>query len=135
MNTLLFPLQLAGPNSPTFAPPYPTQQCQVSDGGVTIAIQVLNDQGLPVNLRLSSKLSILIVRPSSQPFGAPIHVPAQFYTNGLDGIISFETGPGTPFGAGLNESGVWNIQGRFTLSSHLQYTSIGSFYVNANLGA
>lgn len=130
MSVLQFALQTAGPNSPDFAPPYPTQRCQVSDGGVDIVVQVLDGAGNPVNLRLATGLAILVVRPS----GLSQSVPAAFFTNGLDGQMYFATGPTTPFGAGLNENGVWSIQGRIMLNGNRIFTSIGYFSVKANLG-
>lgn len=131
MSVLQFTLQTAGPNSPDFTPPYPTQRCQVSDGGVDIVVQALDGAGNPVNLRLATGLTILVVRPS----GLSQSVPAAFFTNGLDGQMYFATGPTTPFGAGLNENGIWQVQGKFTLSGNKQYTSIGRFTVHENLGA
>jgi hypothetical protein len=131
MSLLTFALQTAGLNSPSFEPPVPSQQCQVSDGGVDIVILVSDSAGNPVNLRLATGLAILVARPS----GLRQSVPAAYYTNGLDGQLFFATGPRTPFGAGLSETGVWSVQAKFTLSGNLQYTSIGCFTVNPNLGA
>lgn len=130
MNTLNFPLNLAGPAPTVFASPYPTQQCQVSDGGIAIIVQVLDGSGDPVSLRLAARLEIVTVRPS----GISLATPAHFFTNGFDGQMYFQTGVDTPFGAGLLEAGTWQVQGKFTLNGEIQHTAIGAFAVNANLG-
>lgn len=131
MTALIFPLQLSGPASTIFASPVPTQQCQVSDGGIDVVIEVLDGNGNPVVVHGATAMSILVSRPS----GATVLVPAHFFTNGFDGQIAFSTGSTTPFGAGLNEFGSWRVQGRIILDGDLLYTSIGSFTVNPNLGA
>ena len=131
MNSLMFSLSLAGPISPNFIPPYPTQQCQATDEGIQIVVEVLDGAGNPVNLRLASSMTILLVRPS----GAGIETPASFFTNGLDGNMAFETGISSPLGTGLDEVGQWLLQGKIIVSGNTQFTAVGSFQVNANLGA
>lgn len=130
MNVLTFPLPLAGPVSINFVPPLPELQCQVSDAGVDIVVQVVDGSGNPVNLRPATVKVILVVRPS----GVTNHVPAQFFTNGLDGQMYFATGPTTPFGAGLLEPGTWQVQGKIVIGGNTLYTEVGAFTVNENLG-
>lgn len=130
MNSLNFQLYLSGPTSTEFAAPAPSQQCQVSDGGVDIIVQVLDGVGNPVNLRLATGIKILTVSPS----GISTATGAGFLTNGFDGQVVIATGLETPFGAGLNEHGIWSIQCKFSLSDNIQYTTIGVFQVNPNLG-
>lgn len=129
MNVLTFPLKLAGPVSPNFTSTTATQQCQVSDGGIDVVIQVLDGSGVVVNVRPATKMNILVVSPS----GVVSKVPASYFTNGFDGQIYFATGTGTPFGAGLNESGEYRVQAQIILSGNLLFTTIGSFSVLSNL--
>lgn len=131
MNVLAFTLPLAGPVNTTFLPPLPTQQCQSTDGGVAVVVQAVDSAGNPVNLRNATKLAIL----TRSPGGTNVTTPAVYYTNGFDGKMYFNTGVGTPFGAGLSESGIWSIQGKFFISDNLQFTTIGLFFVGSNLGA
>lgn len=131
MNALSFTLPLAGPVNTQFLPPLPSQQCQATDGGVAIVVQAVDSTGNPVNLRNATKLTIITRSPS----GITIETPATYYTNGFDGQMSFNTGVGTPFGAGLNEYGIWSIQGKFFISGNVQFTTIGLFFVGSNLGA
>lgn len=131
MNAMLFQLSLPGPIAQDFVPPLPSQQCQATDQGVSIVVQVIDTNGNPVNMRVASPLRIIVVRPS----GNIAEVPANLYTNGLDGQIFFETGATTPYGAGLNEAGTWQVQGKFTISGETIFTTIGAFMVLANLGA
>lgn len=130
MNAMFFQLSLPGPISPSFAPIFPSQQCQETDQGVTLVAQVLDSAGNPVNLRPATGLRILVVRPS----GVKAVVPASLYTNGFDGQMSFVTGAGTPYGTGLDEAGTWQIQGRLTLSGNTVFTTVGAFAVLPNLG-
>lgn len=94
-------------------------------------VQVLDGAGNPVGLRGATGLQVITVRPS----GLSVATPAAFYTNGFDGQMYFETGSGTPFGAGLLEHGVWQVQGKLVLNGSVLYTSVGTFQVNDNLGA
>ena len=131
MNNLFFSLSLAGPISPDFVPPYPTQQAQATDEGVQVVVQVLDGSGNPVNLRLTSSMTILLVRPS----GIGIETPASYFSNGLDGQMAFTTGVSTPLGTGLDECGNWLLQAKIVASGKTQFTTVGSFTVNPNLGA
>lgn len=131
MNVLSFTLPLSGSVNTTFLPPLPSQQCQATDGGISVVVQAIDSAKNPVNLRNATGLTIITLSPS----GVVIETPAAYYTNGFDGQMYFATGPGTPFGAGLNESGIWSIQGKFSISSQLQFTTIGLFFVGSNLGA
>lgn len=131
MNLLNFSLQLAGPNQTSFIPVFPSQQCQVNDGGVIVVVQVLDSNSKPVNLRPATSLKIILVRPS----GVSIETTATFYTNGFDGKMELTTASAIPYGTGLDEAGIWQIQGRIVTSGNTQFTVIGSFSVNSNLGA
>lgn len=131
MNTLTFALPLAGPISPLFSQARPSQRCQSTDQGVTVVVQVLDSSGDPVNIRAASARHILTMRPS----GIAMPVPAALYTNGLDGKMSFDSAAVVPYGTGLSEVGVWQVQGKVVIGGNTQYTSIGAFQVNANLGA
>lgn len=131
MSTLLFSLQLAGPVSPSFSPVLPTKRCQVSDQGLQVVVQVLDGDGNPVNLRLASSLVILVVRPS----GVGIEVPATHSTNGLDGQMQFTTGVNSPLGTGVDEVGIWQVQGKIKVDGDTQFTSVGAFSAGGNLGA
>lgn len=130
VNALTFSLQLAGPISGDFAPPVPEQRCQVTDSGISVVVQVLDSAGSPVNLRMATSKSILVERPS----GVCVTAPASFFTNGIDGQMYFSTGPESPVGTGLDEFGVWKIQGRIVLGGNLQFTQVGAFSVGSNLG-
>jgi hypothetical protein len=131
MSQLLFPLQLAGPISPDFLPTNPAQKCHEFDQGVGVVVQVLDSSGSPVGLRTATARTIFLLKPS----GDRVTVPAQLFTNGYDGKMSFSTGVSLPLGAGLDQTGLWYLQGRITLSGNKQYTDWGCFLVASNLGA
>lgn len=125
-----FVLSLAGPVSPNFAPVLPVQQCQDYVRGTGVVVQVVDNNGNPVNLRSATVLEILLVKPS----GTRVVVPATFFTNGMDGQIFFTTGLTSPPNTGLDQVGTWAIQGKVVIAGALQYTSVGFFEVFSNLG-
>lgn len=131
MSALDFSLQLAGPVSQDFVSPIPTQRCQLTDEGVSIVVQVLDSNGNPVNLRLTTSMVIILVRPS----GVSIETKASYFTNGFDGKMAYNTGLSSPLGTGLDEFGAWAVQGKIVLSGNTQFTAVGSFSVDNNLGA
>lgn len=131
MSALSFTLQLAGPITTVFVPPFPSQQCHVSDQGVVLVVQVLDSAGNPVNLRLASEFKIITVRPS----GTSIETVASFATNGLDGRMELVTSASSPLGTGLDEFGIWYVQGKVKISGSTQFTAVGAFSVAENLGA
>lgn len=131
MSELNFRLQLAGPTSSLFAPPLPVQRCQVSDEGLSVVVQILDSAGNPVDLRGASSTRVIVVRPS----GASVETNSEFYTNGLDGKIVLVTGTSTPYGTGIDEPGIWQIQGRITIDGSTQFTEVSAFSVYSNLGA
>lgn len=94
-------------------------------------MQAVDSVGNAVNLRSAARLTII----TRSPGGTVIETSAAYYTNGFDGKMFFNTGVGTPFGAGLNENGIWAIQGKFSISDQLQFTTVGLFFVGSNLGA
>lgn len=130
MNAMFFQLSLPSQTSPDFSPALPSQQCQATDQGVSIVVQVLDSSGKPVNLRPATGLRILVVRPG----GAKASVPAALYGSGFDGQMAFSTGDGTPFGTGLDEPGTWLVQGKLTLAGSTVFTTVGAFAVLQNLG-
>ncbi len=125
-----FVLSLAGPISPNFVPVNALQQCQEFVQGTGVVVQVVDNNGNPVNLRSASGLSILLVKPS----GTRVVVPATFFTNGLDGQMTFTTSLTVPANVGLDQVGVWSVQGRVVISGALQFTTVGYFAVASNLG-
>lgn len=131
MSALIFPLQLAGPVSPLFTPVLPTKRCQATDQGLSVVVQVLGSDGNPVNLRLASAFSIITVRPS----GVSIETKAVYTTNGLDGQMQYTSAVDAPLGTGIDEVGVWRVQGKIRVSGSTQFTAIGAFSVGGNLGA
>ncbi len=131
MSALNFSLQLAGPIAPKFLPPAPTAQCQVTDMGISIIVQVLDSSGNPVNLRTASSLTIITTRPS----GVVTETKASFLTNGFDGNMYFVTSPSSPAGTGLDEVGIWQVQAKIVTSGLTQFTTVGYFQTFGNLGA
>lgn len=131
MSVLNFVLSLAGPLSTVFGLVRPSQQTQAYDDGVSIVVQVTDSNGVPVNLRPATKLKMLVTRPS----GVAVELAAVFYTNGFDGKMSITTSDINPTGTGLDEFGTWQVQGKLTLDGATQYTAVGAFLVNPNLGA
>lgn len=131
MSTINFVLQLAGPITQTFSPSFPSQRAQVSDQGVSLVIQVMDSAGNPVNLRLASDIKMILVRPS----GVSVEMTASLYTNGFNGQMSISTSAAAPYGTGLDEPGLWLVQGRITTSGNTQFTTVGAFAVDINLGA
>lgn len=130
MSVLNFVLSLSGPLAVVFAPVRPSQQAQAYDGGVGLVIQVLDSAGVQVNLRPATSLRMLVTRPS----GVVVNLPAVFYTNGFDGKMSIVTSAINPTGTGLDEFGVYQVQGKLVLDGATQYTTVGAFLVNPNLG-
>jgi len=125
-----FSLQLAGQLPQDFAPPVPTQGCQVNDQDVSIVVQVVDADGSPVNLRPASAKRILLQRPS----GVSVSVDAAFFTNGLDGKMYVVSDPETPLGTGLDEVGTWLVQGFLTIGGSPRHTEVSAFLVLSNIG-
>lgn len=130
MITMLFPLKLAGDTPTDFSLVYPSQQCQVGDQGVLVSVQVLDSDGDPVSLRTATAMRLLLVRPS----GATVAATATFSTNGFDGKMGFTSTAVVPAGTGLDEPGVWAVQGKFTIAGVTQFTAVAAFAVIPNLG-
>jgi hypothetical protein len=131
VTTMNFALSLAGPVSPNFSPVLPVQQCQDYVQGTGVVVQVLDNNGDPINLRSATLLEILLVKPS----GTRIVAPATFFTNGLDGQMFFSTSLTVPANTGIDQVGTWSIQGKIILAGATQFTSVGFFEVFSNLGA
>lgn len=125
-----FALSLAGPVSPNFLPVFPVQQCQDYVQGAGVVVQILDNDGNPVNLRSATLLEILLVKPS----GTRVAVPATFFTNGLDGQMFFTTSLTVPANTGVDQVGTWSVQGKVVIAGSTQFTSVSYFEVFSNLG-
>ena len=130
VSSMNFALSLGGPVSAGFTPVVPVQQCQLFVQGTGVVVQVLDNNGNPINIRTATTLEILVTRPN----GVQVAVPAAFYTNGLDGQMVFTTSATVPANTGIDQVGTWSIHGKVVLGGELQYTGVSYFEVFANLG-
>jgi hypothetical protein len=99
-------------------------EIHIGDIGTEFRITITEDSGI-VDLSSSTNITITFSRPD----GTINSVSAGFYTDGTDGIISYQSIEGD-----LTVAGMYKIQAKVEFSSQMYYSSIQTFRVYPNLG-
>lgn len=120
--TMAFTLPLAGPAPNVIQGP--PQACQDSSDNVELEVQVVDQDGNPVDLSAATGLQFWLLAPD----GTPRPLPAAFVSNGMDGLISYTTDA-----QDLPEAGLWSIQAMLTFGERTFTTRWGSFWAGANI--
>ena len=123
---LEFPLQLAGPSSTRLDEPDAPLSFQTDNDGIRLVVQVLDEDGLPLDVRTLGSYRIRLLKPN----GVSEDHAAALLTNGTDGKIFFDVQPGD-----AEESGLYRIQGLLGNDATLRTTRLGQFKVNDNIDA
>ena len=97
---------------------------QVGDVGVQLVVQVLDQDGVPVDVSTASSLVIRI----GYPDGTSADRTASLLTTGTDGRIKYLTISGD-----LPQAGDHSIQARVTIAGSLKSSQLGMFVVNQNI--
>lgn len=121
---LAFTLQLGGPVANEIQPPAP-QSCQNSCPNVALQVQVVDQNGNPVDVSTANALEFFLLAPD----GVPQQVAASLLSNGLDGMLQYVTTD-----EDLEVVGVWQIQAQLTFGSEVLRTRWAPFGVDANIG-
>lgn len=100
-----------------------TGEIRVGDIG-TIFEVTIKDDGVVVDISSASVKDLIFRAPDA----AAVSKPADFKTNGSDGIIQYATTAGF-----LNIDGNWRIQALITLAAGTWKSDIGDFTVHPNL--
>lgn len=120
---LNFVLQLAGP-VPHELQNFPPQGCQNSTPNVALQVQVVDQNGVAVDLSAATGILLWLLAPD----GTTRLVPAKFVSNGLDGILQYVT-----TAQDLNEAGLWQVQAQATFGTQVLLTAWGSFQAFSNI--
>lgn len=97
-----------------------SDQIFVGDEGTEIRVTI-TDNGVVVDL--SSAIEILFI--FRKPDGATLQVDGSLYTDGVDGIVFYNTIAGD-----IDQSGMYKLQVRVTISSgNVFSSSVGTFKV------
>jgi hypothetical protein len=100
-----------------------TEESHVGDIGTQFLLTIVDNSAI-VNISSASNLTIYIKKPDS----TLLAVTGTLYTDGTDGIMYYNSVSGD-----LDQSGIYKIQAKVTISSNVFYSSIGSFKVLCNL--
>jgi len=100
-----------------------SDEIHVGDVGTEFRVQVLDDETV-VDLSTATVLQIIFRKPD----GVYLTVDCNYYTDGTDGIIKYNTVDGD-----IDQSGQWRIQAYVEVGSAKYYSSTGSFRVHCNL--
>jgi hypothetical protein len=116
--SVAFALQCEG--VPQQFPAEPQQQrISLGNEGFSLSVQVLDQDGNPINIAAASALSLVVVWPGGQ-----IQViPAAFVTNGTDGQVGATLGSGLSGGWGL-----YYVSARVTLANQILQTQSGRLW-------
>lgn len=97
---------------------------RVGDSGTEIIIRLIDGRGSPVNISEASAKQVVLVKPN----GDKIVREADFYSDGLDGILKYVSNQGD-----FDIPGKWKIQAVVSLPSGSWSSSISIFTIDANL--
>jgi hypothetical protein len=121
---LEFDLQLLGPSTAAFEFVDDMLSCQVGDTGIQLVVQVLDQEGFPVNVGLADLLTIKILYPD----GTSRDFSAQVFSGAADGRVVYVTGP-----SDLDQVGRYQIQAQITMGGAVKSTRLGAFEVLENV--
>lgn len=115
-------LQVAGPQPVAFVDTL--QFCQIANAGIQVIVQLLDQNGNPLNISGATALIIAF----QQPDGTQFTRTAQYVSTGIDGQIYYVT-----TAADITEAGLWYAQAQITVGGATLTTQWGQFQANANL--
>jgi hypothetical protein len=95
----------------------------VNDVGVTLTVQILDQNSNPLDISMASQLGMTLFRPDR----TVSNVTPVFSTTGKDGIVQYTTQPGD-----LPTQGTWGIQVYAIISGATYYSDINTFKVLSN---
>ncbi len=121
--TLAFILPLAGPVPNVIQPPVP-QSCQNAAPNVALQVQVVDQDGNPVDLSSALLLTLWLLAPG----GAAVPVTAALVSNGRDGKLQYITNSGD-----LPQAGLWGVQAALNYGGNLLTTRWAYFAVEPNV--
>lgn len=123
MIPLEFTLPVAGPITADFDSCLP-QQCQEDNDGIQLVVNVVDQNGDPVNLMTASSLEIRLLKPD----GTTINKTATVLTSGVDGAVQYTTAA-----ADIAEAGTYEVQAAYVISGKTQTTRRARFRVGENI--
>lgn len=101
----------------------PADEIRMEDIGTKFKITV-KDGSSVVDISGATTKQLIFKKPG----GTKLTKTAVFFTDGTDGIITYDTLSGD-----LDEDGMWKVQGYVVLSSGTYHTDIHRFKVHRNL--
>ena len=101
----------------------PADEIHMSDIGTKFKITVL-DGSSTVDVSSASTKQLIFKKPG----GTKLTKTASFFTDGTDGIITYDTVSGD-----LDEDGMWKVQGYVVITGGSFHTDIDRFKVHRNL--
>lgn len=96
---------------------------QVNDIKVRLKVTIVEDD-VPLSVAAATAKSIILMKPD----GTVTVYPADFLTDGSDGIIYYDTVNGD-----LDQSGIYKIQGYIEIEGGTYKGSVQTFRINCNL--
>lgn len=103
---------------------YPADGAQVGDVGIQIIVQVIDQDGDILDIGDASALKIKLQKPD----GTAVDKGAALLTDGSDGKMYYTTQTND-----LDQAGIWQVQGKLTLSGTPKSTRVASMVVAANV--
>ncbi len=100
-------------------------QIHVGDIATALRATIYDNNGAIVDLSDASDLLLLYQKPD-RSIGS---WEASFYDDGTDGVIQYVTSTAND----LDQAGVWNLQGKVTISGALHRSDVVDFRVYPNI--
>lgn len=97
----------------------------VNDLGTVFILQVLDQDGVAVDISSATDLTLYI----TQPTGDLLTRNCVFNTDGVDGKLKYVIASGD-----LSKQGIYQMQARVTMPAGLWHSSIVKFEVSRNIG-
>ena len=96
----------------------------VGDVGTVFKITIKDQDGVIVNISTATVKKIIF----KSPWAASIIKDGVFFTDGIDGILTYTT-----VATDIGSNGEWKIQAMVTLPTGTWYSEIGTFSVAENV--
>lgn len=122
---LEFRLRLGGERPRDLEAPADRLFCKQGDAGVQLTVEVLDQDGLPVNLAPAASTVIKLLYPDGL---TTADLAASLLSGGADGRMYFTTAGGT-----LPQVGLYRIQGKVAIAGAARSTEWGAFWAGRNV--
>ena len=86
----------------------------INDIGTDFRVTISEDDAV-INISTATGLAVIFKKPD----GTTLEVAAALFTDGVDGILSYQTSAGV-----IDQTGTWSYRGKVTFSASLVFITI-----------